>query len=438
VDWTRRLAALAAETEVPGAVLGIWADGEQTIAPYGLLSARTGVETTADSVFQIGSVSKPWTATMVMQLVAEGRLGLDSTVAELLPGVRIGRDDVAAEVTVRQLLTHTSGIDGDIFTDTGRGDECYQRYVELLADTDRSYPPGVTYSYCNSGFVLLGRIVEVLDGQPWDASLQARLAEPLGLTATCTLPEQALLHRAAVGHGADGRVVENWALARSMNPAGGVVQSAGDLLAFARSHLRDDSLAVMRDEQLRLPVGASNPALGLAWRLYDADGRRLAGHDGTTVGQTAFLRLDPDTGFALCLLTNSVHGQRLFDRIAPEVLRQHLGIGLPPAPAPAEGVVPDDPGRHAGRYRRSGRQYDVEVRDGELWLHWTALGDLAAALPESSASFELRPADATGNRYVMRGEGDWVAVTFDRFADGTPYVFSGGRAVPKVSVSTEG
>ncbi len=422
---------------MPGAVLGLWADGEQTIAPYGMLSHRTGIETTADAVFQIGSVSKPWTATMVMRLVAESRLGLDSTVAELLPGTRIGRDDVAGEVTVRQLLTHTSGIDGDIFTDTGRGDECYQRYVELLADTDRSYPPGVTYSYCNSGFVLLGRIIEVLDGHGWDASLRTRLTEPLGLSATCTLPEEAILHRAAVGHGADGRAVENWALARSMNPAGGIVQSAGDLLAFARMHLGDDSLAVMREEHLRLPAGASSAGLGLAWRLYDADGRRLAGHDGTTVGQTAFLRLDPEAGFAMCVLTNSVHGQQLFDRLAPEVFQHHLGIGLPAAPAPAVGVVLDDPGRHAGRYRRSGRQYDVEVRDDGLMLHWTALGDLAAALPESSASFELRPADASGDRYVMRGESDWVGVTFDAFTDGTPYIFAGGRATPKVA-STEG
>ena len=205
MDWTERLAELAAE--VPGAVLGIWADGEQTIAPYGVLSTATGVETTADSVFQIGSVTKLWTATIVLQLVDEGRLALHSTVADLLPGVRIGREDVAGQVTVRQLLTHTSGIDGDIFTDTGRGDGCYERYTGLLADTDRAYPPGAAYSYCNSGFVLLGRIIEVLDGRSWDSALRARLIEPLGLEETCTLPEQAILHRAAVGHEPDGRPV---------------------------------------------------------------------------------------------------------------------------------------------------------------------------------------------------------------------------------------
>jgi CubicO group peptidase (beta-lactamase class C family) len=126
-DWTSRLKELAAEADVPGAVLGIWVDGEETIAPYGVLNRGTGVDVTADSLFQIGSITKPWTATMIMQLVDEGRLALDDAVVKLLPGVQID-----GQVTVRHLLTHTSGIDGDIFTDTGRGDDCLERYVDLL------------------------------------------------------------------------------------------------------------------------------------------------------------------------------------------------------------------------------------------------------------------------------------------------------------------
>ncbi|HEY0687660.1 MAG TPA: serine hydrolase domain-containing protein, partial [Kribbella sp.] len=186
VDWTARLTELAAEADVPGAVLGIWSDGEQTIAPYGVLSRATGLEVTADSVFQVGSITKPWTATMIMQLVDEGRLALDDVVVKLLPEVQID-----GQVTVRHLLTHISGIDGDIFTDTGRGDDCLERYVELLGGAAQLFPPGAAYSYCNAGFVLLGRIIEVLDSRTWDESLRARLIAPLGLTATVTLPEEA-------------------------------------------------------------------------------------------------------------------------------------------------------------------------------------------------------------------------------------------------------
>src|SRR6478609_4984336 len=157
--WTARLGELAAARSLAGAALGIWHDGEETLTSYGVLSTATGVTATPDSLFQIGSITKVWTATMIQQLVAEGRLTLDASVAEVLPGVELGNPDSSAEVTVRHLLTHTSGIDGDIFTDTGRGDDCVERYVALLAAAPRNHPPGAAYSYCNSGFALLGRMI---------------------------------------------------------------------------------------------------------------------------------------------------------------------------------------------------------------------------------------------------------------------------------------
>src|SRR5688500_14952915 len=115
-DWSKRVRELAVAAEVTGAVLGIWHDGTTTVQPYGVLNAATGVETTADSLFQIGSISKSWTASMIVQLAAEGRLRLDDPVVKLLPEAPVDQ-----RITVRHLLTHTSGIDGDLFTDTGRG-----------------------------------------------------------------------------------------------------------------------------------------------------------------------------------------------------------------------------------------------------------------------------------------------------------------------------
>ncbi len=161
--WAVRLAEIAAATRVPGATLGIWADGQETLVAHGVLSTATRVEVTPDALFQVGSITKVWTATMIMQLVDEGRLGLDATVAEVLPGVRLGAEDVSGQVTIGHLLTHTSGIDGDIFTDTGRGADCLERYVGKLAEAVQVCPVGQAYSYCNSGFVLLGRIIEVLE-----------------------------------------------------------------------------------------------------------------------------------------------------------------------------------------------------------------------------------------------------------------------------------
>ena len=220
--WATRLHDLAAEEGVQGAALGVWADGQEIAAAHGVLNAETGVRATADSLFQIGSITKVWTTTMIMQLIEEGRLSLDTTVAEVLPGVRLGREDASAEIAIRHLLTHTSGIDGDIFTDTGRGDDCVALYAGELGSAARIFPPGAAYSYCNSGFVLLGRIIEVLDGRIWDASLRERLIGPLGLTRTVTLPEEAIRYRAATGHGErphQDQPVSVWGLPRSVGPA---------------------------------------------------------------------------------------------------------------------------------------------------------------------------------------------------------------------------
>src|ERR1700722_5434282 len=94
-NWTTRLGELARQARVPGAVLGIWADGQEILAACGVLNRATGVRVNTDSLFQVGSITKLWTATMIMQLIDEGLLSLDTTVAEALPGLRLGAADLA-------------------------------------------------------------------------------------------------------------------------------------------------------------------------------------------------------------------------------------------------------------------------------------------------------------------------------------------------------
>jgi CubicO group peptidase (beta-lactamase class C family) len=423
-DWSARLSELAVAAEVPGAVLGIWHDGETTIAPYGVLNAGTGVETTVDSLFQIGSVSKPWTATMIVQLATEGRLTLDDPVVKLLPEA-----SVDPRITVRHLLTHTSGIDGDVFTDTGRGDDCVERYVALLGEVDRLFEPGTAYSYCNAGFVLLGRIIEVLDGRTWDKSLKARLVEPLGLTHTVTLPEEAILHRAAVGHlAADGTPVKTWQLPRSIGPAGLITASAGDALEFARLHLTDDRYAAMQEPQVPFASGIGGFSdLGLAWRVYDWEGRRLFGHDGTTISQLAFLRIDPEARLIMCLLTNSGNGTALFEPLATAVFTHYTGVGHPAPPQPIDTPVDD---RHVGRYERASVRLDVVRREDRLVMKYEATGERLAFAEEPVHEYELYPTlPADGNHFVTREAPShpWVPLTF------TPtHLFTSGRVTPRI------
>src|SRR3954452_11184763 len=195
--WQDRLALLSDKHGVPGASLAILDGDEVGAAAYGVLNIRTGVEATTDSLFQIGSITKVWTATLVMQLVDEGRLDLDVPVVTYLPDFRVADPDVTRTVTTRHLLAHTSGIDGDLFLDTGRGDDCIEKYVAACADLGQNHPLGATMSYCNSGYIVLGRLIEVLRDKSWDAGMRERVFAPLGMTHVGTLPEDALLHRAA-------------------------------------------------------------------------------------------------------------------------------------------------------------------------------------------------------------------------------------------------
>ena len=449
-SWTVRLNELATEARVPGAALGIWHDGHEILAASGELSTATRVPVTADSLFQAGSITKIWTATMIMQLVDEGQLSLDTTVAELLPDTMLGTGDAGGQVTVRHLLTHTSGIDGDVFTDTGRGNDCVERYVGLLAGTPSVFTPGAAYSYCNSGFVVLGRIIEVLDGQTWDESLRERLIVPLGITRTVTLPEEAILHRAAVGHHRCGTPVGVWSLPRSVGPAGLVTAAASDLLAFARLHLdggvtadgkrvvSEESVAAMQSAYAAIPdFSAPGSAIGLGWRLSRWGDRVIIGHDGDTIGQTSYLRIDPAAQVAACLLTNAAESETLYRQVFSEVFGPLTGatIPAPPHPAAAGPRVGDaaDPERYAGHYERVSRQFDVSVRDGRLRIVLTITGSLAALIASEPEDLPLHPVDSSGTRFVLRSRDDepWVPLSFGQFGDGTPYIYLSGRVAPR-------
>jgi CubicO group peptidase (beta-lactamase class C family) len=447
--WAARLHDLATEEEVHGAVLGVWVDGQESVAAHGLLNAATGVSTTPDALFQIGSITKVWTTTMIMQLVDEGRLSLDTTVAEILPEVRLGREDASGEVTIGHLLTHTSGIDGDNFTDTGRGADCLERYAAALASAVRIFPPGAAYSYCNAGFVVLGRVIEVLDGREWDASLRERLVGPLGLTQTVTLPEEAILHRVATGHRQhpnQNQPVSVWGLPRSVGPAGLITASAHNVLTFARLHLDQGvtpdgtrllsraSSSAMQQPRAQIPSLGRDEAIGLGWRLHHWGGRRIVGHDGGTIGQTAYLRIDPQARVAACLLTNSPETRSLFERLFSEVFGTCAGVTVPPGPKPAPEPVDLDLERHAGRYQRTSWRYDVSVRDGRLHVRSGVSGDRAPFSVDGPYEFDLYPADPTGDNFVGRplDRQPWAPMVFGRLGDLTPYIYFSGRITPRV------
>ena len=236
------LPRLIAKYDVPAAAVAVLADGQVVDDAAGVLSTATGVDATPDSVFQIGSITKLWTSTLVMQLVDEGAVDLDAPIRTYLPDFKILDERAAQQITTRQLLCHTAGFEGDIFTDTGLGDDAVEKYLGVLHEVPQLFDPGEQFSYNNAGFCVLGRLLEVLREKPYDACLREYLFAPLGLTHAATSPYEAILFRAAVGHiepepGAGYQPAPVWALARSNAPAGSMLAMRPRDLA----HLRSDA-----------------------------------------------------------------------------------------------------------------------------------------------------------------------------------------------------
>lgn len=347
-----RLPELTEEHGVVGAQLAVLADGEITDVAAGVLNAGTRAPVTADSLFQIASITKVWTATLVQELVNEGRLDLDRPVCDVLPGFR-------PVITPRHLLTHTSGIDGDLFHDTGSGADAMEKFVARLADARQLFAPGEVWSYCNSGFTVLGRIVEVLRAKPFNTVLEERLAAPLGLAVTTTYAETTAAH--AVGHDDEGPVTEpgpesDW-------PAGSALaMSARDLLAFARMHLATPAFAVMREPQVLLPDFGNRASWGLGWELPGYSGGPVIGHHGSNRGLASFLRIAPEKGIAVALLTTGGDARAVFDHVIDDVFSELAGVRRPESPVPPAAPEPADE-RFLGTYRCAGHEVVVTQAD---------------------------------------------------------------------------
>lgn len=454
-DLKDRLERFLDEADCPGAQLGVVADGEIRTAAAGILNLNTGVEVTDDAVFQIGSVTKVWTATQIMQLVDDGELAIETPVREILPGFTLADADVASGVTVEHLLTHTSGIEGDVFDDVGTNDDCLERYVEALGHQGAVHGLGETWSYCNSGWVLLGRIIETVTGTSWDEALKQRLGQPLGLASLCTLPQEAILHRASVGHikpaGQDAYIVApQWGLPRALGPAGLITTTVRDLLAFGRMHLEEGRNA--DGEQVLDPATVElmqrphaecperhllGDHWGLGWVLKDVDGRQVIGHGGNTIGQSAYFQLVPDRNAGVALLTNIAGGMAEARALVNDLLHDVADLTLPALPQPATDPVELDLDRFTGAYRRHSVDTVVTRSEDGLMAEITMYGPIAESMAtENPMVMELAPAAqdredrvAFVAQHPALGGETWIPVTFyGATADGrSKYLHTGAR-----------
>ena len=417
--------ATAAGFGIPGAAAGVWIDGRATYACGGVTSQANPLQVDEDTLFLLGSVSKSYTATTVMRLVAEGTIALDAPARRYVPELRLADEQAAAEITVLNLLNHTSGLDWGLILDTGEGDDALATYVSRLADLEQIAPPGARASYSQAGYNLAGRIVEKVTGLTFERAVAALVLEPVGLANTFYARDDVMTRRFVVGHNrrADGRmsIARLWRRARGDNAGGGLVSSVADQLRWARFHLGDgraesgarvlptEALHRMRQPTTVLRGSSLGDAIGIGWFLRDVGGVRTFGHGGSANGQFAELVVVPERGFAVASLSNAGPDGIPFNQA---VVRWALETCL--------GVIDRDPEplRHdesraaeiAGHYENEVMTVDIEVVGRGLRLETRMKPEIRAA-----ADKELPPDHAPFDFGLLPGDADEYIITSGAF-----------------------
>lgn len=279
------------------------------------LDAETAIH--ADSRFNLGSMGKMFTAVSILQLMEEGLVSLNGTVADYLPDYP--NADIAAEITVEHLLTHTSGIVVDVFNEEfGLNPHQYREnedYLPLFVDEPLQFAPGEQFGYSNAGYIILGLIIEELTGQNYDEYVREHIFEPSGMLATGAEDVEEDFADLAIGYtsmdivGNDTGVLSDH---RSLMPgrgsaAGGAYSTAGDLHKF-RNALLDHQLLSTESLDLLL-TGRVQIRDHVAYALGFFDevqsGERVVGHGGGAPGVCSSLSMYPDSGYTVVVLSNS-------------------------------------------------------------------------------------------------------------------------------------
>ncbi len=297
---------------VPGLAYAVVDDGGITTAgARGVVRLGGEVAVTPDTPFVIGSISKSFTAMSVMQLVEAGEIDLGAEVSRYLD---VFSDRPAGAITIRQLLSHTSGYS------TGQGNashpdptgetDALARGVEQLAGVTPAGAPGAQWEYSNANYEILGRVVEVVSGQQFQAYVAEHILEPLGMEHSFVSDGE--VHEGmATGHTpwfGTKRPLPDGPTDRATAPQGGIVASANDLARYLQTMMNgeDDVLSAEGKALMMRPAGEVSPAYGLGWKVEPSTG--TVWHDGTSPGVETLAMMVPAEKKAAVVLVNGGSG----------------------------------------------------------------------------------------------------------------------------------
>lgn len=314
--------AQMAEHHIPGVALTIIQNGRRVkTGAYGCSNLELKTPVTPDTAFEIGSVTKQFTATCIMLLAQAGKLSADDPVSRYLPDT----PPSWSKITLRHLLTHTSGIKNYTELD---GFELSRhltqaQFIKKIGALPLDFPPGEKFSYCNTGFNLLGYVIENVSGQNYWDFLRQHILQPVGMTATTDRNPRNLIPGRARGYelSPDGQYMNRDYDLTDVFSAGAIVSTVGDLAKWDAALSTTNILSESTRQQMWSPTKLNDGTLheyGFAWWVGPIEGHRRIGHTGETSGFNASFERFPDDHLSIIVLANSGESERA-DSIAREI-----------------------------------------------------------------------------------------------------------------------
>ena len=373
-----KFSALARKHQVPGAQFAIYHGGLTVAHEIGELEFGTGLHVTRDAVFPIGSITKFFTATVAMILVADGDVDLDAPIRDYVPEM----EDLGTMITLRQLLSHTSGLAESSGMEEKSGSSLRHYIAENVRGRNLLQPPGTGFSYSNPGYIVAGRLIETVTGMSWSEAVESILLRPLGIEPTFvttpgTIPSR---RQVATGHSVNTAVDRirpvQQELASAFAPVGALAVSAVDLVKLGLIHVgpgRPEVLPAAYARQMRQAVPCADP-FGLAdgWgpgpAVYGQQPAEWVGHDGNAGGASCYVRINPADGWVVALTTNANTGAGLWQEFQAELARAGVPLNVPRIPAPG-GPRAAPPRGCADEYANGDIQCTVKTgSDGAVYL----------------------------------------------------------------------
>lgn len=399
---------LMQQQRIPGAAVLVARGGEPVyIKGYGLADVENGVPVTPQTVFQSGSVGKMFTATGVMLLAREGKLSLDDSLAKYF-------QDIPAswrEITVRQLLQHRSGIP-DYETDFDlRRDYTQEEFISEFARPPLDFAPGTQFSYSNSGYVLLGFIIEKVSGKFYGDYLAERVFGPLGMQGSRVNDIDAIVPHRAQGYLLEaGKLVnDEWVSpSLSVTADGSLLFPVEDLARWDRALYGDELLPQAALQQMFaaapfLDGTRSIDGYGYGWRTSQVRGHRFVSHSGVWQGFATFLGRFIDDRLTIAVLTN-------LGSARTHTLVMSVAGAIDPALGPCEPISDTDPARTATAKRvvlsflrgETNRELAPMLRSAQAKLDRQRL-QTELGQPREDAAFHLVELPDAGTRtYLLK------------------------------------